>query len=751
MRHSLPLPVLLLALSFLTTAAVADEPSPTKLVSAEPLSVADLTKLVRPAVVVITHEDRDGKQAGVGSGFIVDGNGLIATNLHVIGEARPIGITLADGRKLEVISVEATDRLHDLALLRVAERDLPALELGDSDTLAQGEQIVVMGNPHGLKHSVVTGVVSERREIEGRRMIQLAIPIEPGNSGGPVLDMRGRVHGVVTMKSLVNDNLGFAIEINDLKPMIAKPNPVLIDHWLTMGRLDPRHWEPLFGATWRRRGGVLAVAGSGDGFGGRSLCLSNDKPPKLPFEIAVNVKLDSEAGAAGLVFHSNGADQHYGFYPSAGQLRLTRFEGPNVFTWKVLADVPSEAYRPGRFNHLKVRVEADRIRCYVNDTLVIDSTEVTFSSGQVGMCKFRDTQAEFKGFRVAKEIPPTLPSAELDQQLTATIEQLPALSTLQQESLEPLVAHPQAAAYLLAREAEALEQRANQLRQVAADVHTGVVVKELLAELSQPEEKIDLARAALLIAKLDDPTLDADAYLAELAALATEVTSELKQSATADDRIAALNQLLFKQLGFHGGRTNYYHRANSYLNRVMDDREGLPITLSLLYMELAHRVGVKVEGVGLPSHFIVRYETANGEQQLLDPFEQGEKLSRDQAANLVREMAGIPLVEEHLTAVDKRAMSIRMLTNLLGSAQRGTGSGPDKVAMLGYLEALLALTPDSAQYLGMRAVVRYELGRWEAALTDLDTILEQNPPGVDLDRIRELRDYFARNQPPALK
>ena len=120
--------------------------------------------------------------------------------------------------------------------------------------LAQGEPVVVMGNPQGLKHSVVSGVLSGTREIDGRNMMQLAIPVEPGNSGGPVLDMQGRVLGIVTMKSLVTENLGFAVSVSDLKPLLDKPNPVPIDRWLTIGAIDRAQWE----AAVRR---ALAAAG----------------------------------------------------------------------------------------------------------------------------------------------------------------------------------------------------------------------------------------------------------------------------------------------------------------------------------------------------------------------------------------------------------------------------------------------------------------------------------------------------------
>src|SRR5262249_5993498 len=147
---------------------------------------------------------------------------------------------------------------------------------------------------------------------------------------GPLLDMDGRVQGILTMKSLVTSNLGFAVSINSLKPLLKKPNPIPMSRWLTIGTLDPADWQTVFGARWRQRSGRIQVEGEGTGFGGRSLCIWQHEPPPLPFEVAVMVKLDDEAGAAGLIFQADGQDKHYGFYPSAGQLRLTRFDGPDV-------------------------------------------------------------------------------------------------------------------------------------------------------------------------------------------------------------------------------------------------------------------------------------------------------------------------------------------------------------------------------------------------------------------------------------
>src|SRR5205814_10572173 len=106
-----------------------------------------------------------------------------------------------------------------------------------------------------------------------------------------------------------------------------------------------------------------------------------------------------------------GGDKHYGFYPSAGQLRLTRFDGLDVYSWKILKQQPSEHYLPGEWNTLKVRVETDKIHCYVNNHLVMEESGDKPAGGTVGLAKFRTTRAEFKNFELAKQImPPTVPA-----------------------------------------------------------------------------------------------------------------------------------------------------------------------------------------------------------------------------------------------------------------------------------------------------------------------------------------------------
>jgi serine protease Do len=724
------------------------------------LSVEALVKHVKPAVVVITMSGREGEEQGLGTGFVISRDGLIATNLHVIGESRPIAVHTHDGRRLEVTEVYASDRHLDLAIVRVKANDLQPLAVGDSDAVAQGEQLVLLGNPRGLRHSVVTGVLSGTREIEGRNMLQLAMPIEPGNSGGPVLNMRGQVLGVVTMKSALTENLGFAVAGNALKPLLDKPNSVPMERWLKIGSLDPKRWQPLAGGRWEKRGGRIVVSGAGEGVGQRSLCLWQASPPEPPYEVATWVKLGNESGAAGLVFCSDGKDQHYGFYPSGGRLRLSRFEGPDVFSWNVLEEAASEHYQTGEWNHLKVRVEKDRLRCFVNDRQVFESADRTFTHGRVGLAKFRDTEAEFRRFQLAAEIPPAALSDQVIARARTALEKLPPLADVTPEALaelsgavvgqeedsasSPVQEVPQQAAEAIAREAKELRKRAEELDRIATSVRRQGAIAQL-AELIKPDSNdLDLLRACLIVARLDGEEIDVEEYVDTVDHMAREIEAKFDPSADDAARLAALNKYLFEENGFHGSRTDYYHRANSYLSRVIDDREGLPITLSILYMELAERLGLKVVGVGLPGHFIVQHVPDGGEPQLIDPFEGGEQLTRDDAAAKVQAFAQRSLDESDLVPPTKKTILIRVLSNLLGVAQQRA----DREAMLGYLDAMLTVDPQLAPQRGMRAIVRHETGRRAAAIRDLDWFLEHQPQGVELEKIRELRELFQKASAP---
>lgn len=704
-------------------------------------TIEQLTERARKSIVVVTFSGRDGRNQGLGSGFVIAENGLIATNLHVVGEGRPINVQLSDGRQLEVQAVEAFDRHTDLAVLRVEATGLPPLDLGDSGDVRQGQSIIALGNPQGLKYSVVAGVLSGTQEINGREMLQLAIPVEPGNSGGPVLDRQGRVLGIVTMKSAVTENLGFAMPVNELKSLLAKPNPTRMSRWLTIGTLDPAEWSVTGGGRWRQRAGRIHAEGQGTGFGGRTVCLSQLAVPAETFELSVQVKLDNEEGAAGLVFHADGGDRHYGFYPTNGRLRFTSFQGPDVNSWKILADFRTEAYRPGEWNQLQVRRSPTGWECRVNGQPVLQLADESLPAGRVGLAKFRNTVAEFRGFRVGRQLANELPTPELQTRvagLSAELGATPAGVADLARQLSP--GSPQVVQAVRERARE-LDRQATQLRQTAQLLHERSVLAELEQLASQPDAQIDLARGALLIARLDNEEVDVEAYLRELDRMANEVAAELPADASGPTRLKSLNSYLFEQCGFHGARGDHYaHRSNSYLNEVLDDREGLPLTLSMVYIELARRLGVPVSGIPLPGHFVVRHESGGAPDELIDVYERATLLGADEAEQLVRGRLGRPLQHSDLQPATRRAMLQRMLQNLLGLAERQR----ETANLSRHLDALLVLDPDDAESRVRRALLRYSQSRYSEALTDVNHLESRRPEGLNFEQLEQLKQAIQR-------
>jgi regulator of sirC expression with transglutaminase-like and TPR domain len=404
-----------------------------------------------------------------------------------------------------------------------------------------------------------------------------------------------------------------------------------------------------------------------------------------------------------------------------------------VLSWKILHERPSPRYRPEAWNHLRVRRTAERIACFVNDELVFESSDRGLVGGRVGLAKFRDTEAEFRSFAVGRELPPAMPPKEALARIESLTAALPDGGPPARELVAKLLAEGEAVRAALAERAAALERQARQVESLAAAVHERRTLEALTRLVAEDESKIDLFRAALLIAKLDNPDLDVEASIRELDRLAADIA---KRSEGADEaaKLAALNRLLFDELGFHGSRGDYYNRANSYVNEVLDDREGIPITLSVVYMELARRLGLRVEGVGFPGHFLVRHVSADGEPRWLDVFDSAAVRSREDLARQLLEQSGDELVDEHLATVGPKAILVRMLGNLRGIAMR-EGSQAD---LLRYLDAVLAIEPDSARDRVMRMVTAARLGRRDTALEDARWLLEHQPPDIELEQVRAL-------------
>ena len=710
-------------------------------------SVAEIADAIKPSLVKVIQVGREGMD-GMGAGFVVREDGLIATNKHVIGEARRLQVETSDGEKHDVTEVFSSDVHLDLAVLRIAKSGLKPLPLGDSDKVKQGEPVVAMGNPEGLAFSVVEGVVSALREIEDIPMIQVAMPIERGNSGGPLLDKRGRVLGLLTLKSMKTENLGFAMPVNALKTLLDKPNPVPMSRWLTIGVLDRRAWKPMMGAQWTQHAGIIKSEMMGDGFGGRSLCLwMADEPPAV-FEAAVSVRLEDEAGAAGLVFCSDGGQRHYGFYPTGGKLRLTRFEGADVYSWTVLAELETEAYRKGDWNALRLRVEGSRIKCFVNGRQVLDQEDSGLRGGRAGLCKFRMPTAEFKNFRIGSDLAEKQIDPRVADGIKKSLGEFLNKGTDKQKMIDQLLADPSAGRRVVIEQRKALEKDASALKDLERELHRSAVTRELTKQLSKSEEKIDLLRCALLVSKHDNPEIDVEQYYRSFGRLVDELKADPEIKKGTAEAVKRLNKFMFEENGFHGSRHDYANNSNSYINEVLDDREGLPITLSIVYLEMAGRLGVKeVVGLALPGQFMVGYRRAEGEdRRILNVFDGGKELTLAQAAALVGDGGSRP-TDEFLAPATRKGIVLRMIRNLLRNAQdaeeEAAGAHVKSAAdSMPYLDLILSLDPSSLPERFNRAVLRDSRADKRGAREDVGWLLEHLPEGTPPEQADRLRDWF---------
>jgi len=263
-----------------------------------------------------------------------------------------------------------------------------------------------------------------------------------------------------------------------------------------------------------------------------------------------------------------------------------------------------------------------------------------------------------------------------------------------------------------------------------------------LAELVAREEPaIDLARACLLIAQDAYPGLDVDGYLGEIERLAARLRGRLPAAEDAEARIVALNEFLFADLGFTGNADNYYDPRNSYLNEVLDRRTGIPLTLSVLYMEVGRRIDLPLEGVSFPGHFLVRLQL-RGALLVLDPFSGGEPQSEaDLRARLRRVIpegatGPVPLeqlpLEQFLEPAGKRQILARLLRNLKG-IYRETDK-PQR--LLDVLNRMRVVAPEAHGELRERGLLYQRLECYRAALKDLTDYSALEPDAPDHEEVR---------------
>ena len=661
----------------------------------------------------------------MGTGFVVDAEGVIATNFHVIGEHREFTVELADGTLCKPTEILAIDRSRDLALFRIDQSGLPTLPLGDSSKIEPGQAVLSVGNPLGYDLSVSQGVVAAIRELEfgdGRPMVQVAIPIEAGSSGSPVVDRNGEVLAMLTIKS--GGAMGFGVPANALRSLMEEIRPIPIKRWLTVGMLDDDEWVLPLGGNWRQRAGIIKASGMGDGFGGRMICLAQQPNISPPFDLEVEVRLEDESGAAGLVFGSDGEQKHYGFYPTNGSLRLTCFNGPKVFDWNIIETIPSPDYLPGTWNRLKIRFDqGGQIRCSINEQEVIEAVDFTLKKGWVGLCKFREPAAEFRNFRISARLSSgsiTPEIRELAYELSQTLVLEKSISPSEVQDLTKLDSSVYQA--LIDRAVE-MEQASERLRQSAEKVRIARIIKELtdLLTSEKTESEEILLRSALLVSLMDNPDFQLKQYLDRVDRMATRIAQKIPKQISKRETLDILIDELFVQLGYHGSTLDFHHRSNSYLNEVIDDREGLPITLTLLLLELGKRIDLPITGLATPGHFLALYREPGQKLKdsvIIDAFS-GRTISREYANTLTHS----ELSDKDFVPASETEIINRILRNLLRSADWDR----DSSASLRYLDALVSINPNDRYHRTLRAMTHYGLGSFVEALIDINYLIDQDP------------------------
>ncbi len=277
--------------------------------------------------------------------------------------------------------------------------------------------------------------------------------------------------------------------------------------------------------------------------------------------------------------------------------------------------------------------------------------------------------------------------------------------------------------------------------------------KAFEALIAGDDAAIDLAQAALLIASEEYPDLNIAHYMARLDYLAQQVRGVLGLPATQAEILAhippervleTMNHVLFEQEHFHGNTVDYYNPCNSFLNDVLERHTGIPITLSLLYMEVGKRLGMQIAGIGLPWHFVVRWSLPT-DIIYIDPFEGGRLLTERECRQRVQHnLKGKVEFNPHwLEPVSNKQLLVRLLGNLKHIyVFKG-----DYVRALSICDRILMLAPHSPIERRDRGAIHLQLKHYAHALRDLKAYVTLAPQANDISRIqrqiREIRQLIA--------
>lgn len=255
------------------------------------------------------------------------------------------------------------------------------------------------------------------------------------------------------------------------------------------------------------------------------------------------------------------------------------------------------------------------------------------------------------------------------------------------------------------------------------------------SEVARPDDQLDLLRCTLLIARDEYPNLDIEAYIRRLDEWAAQVKQLIPPDAGQEAKVRRLNHFLFNHLGFSGNTDDFYDPRNSYLNEVLDRRRGIPISLSVVYLELGRRLELPLQGVSFPGHFLVKFAHQGGEV-VLDPFNHGISLSEEDLRRRLQDIfdENVEDLSPFLVSADNKDILVRMLSNLKAIYQnQGEGEQALKV-----VNKILVINPALTEQYRDRGLLLNSLECYHAALKDLQSYLKAKPEAEDAEPIRKL-------------
>ncbi len=264
-------------------------------------------------------------------------------------------------------------------------------------------------------------------------------------------------------------------------------------------------------------------------------------------------------------------------------------------------------------------------------------------------------------------------------------------------------------------------------------------------ELRKSEEEIDLAKVALLIAQEEYPQLPLERYMARLDLLAEEVKDRLDGETAGPVMLQEVIHTLYERHGFMGNEESYHDPRNSFLNDVLDRSLGIPLTLSIIMLEVGWRLGLPLEGVNFPGRFLVRYR-GEGQHLLIDTFDKGRLRFEDEAQEVLDKVYGglVRTQDDFLEAASKRDIVLRMLINLKNLYV----NVKDDLRTLAVVERVLLIDPNMGGELRDRGMILARLGRKGEAVEQFEAYLEFSPGAEDVVSVRCLIEDLEREPPP---